>query len=117
MIHTCAQIENCRFCSLISKTFAHPIEKTFGRKWKKIYKHEVIIHMKGLRLQIIGGLVRRGWTIHDIDVVGNPDDVHIFVERLRKAGINNPVHYGSGLRKHSHFICLFDGLKVILQGQ
>lgn len=72
--------------------------------------------MRGLNLQIIGGLVRRGWTIHDIDVVGEPDDVRIFSERLRRAGINNPVHYGSKLRKHSHLVCLLDGLKVILQG-
>jgi hypothetical protein len=87
----------------------------FRRNWRKIYTHEVITHMRGLNLEIVGGLNYRGWTIHDIDVIGDVNDVPIFIERLEKAGIKNPVHLCDlKLHKHSHILCLVDGLKVIL---
>lgn len=85
------------------------------KKWKKITIGEVITHMRGLNLEIVGGLVNRGWTIHDIDVIGDPRDIPVFIERLEKARIKNPVHLcDKGIRKHSHFLCLMDGLKLIL---
>lgn len=71
--------------------------------------------MRDLNLEIVGGLNYRGWTVHDIDVIGNQKDVPILVERLEKAGIKNHVHLCDvKLHKHSHFLCLMDGLKVIL---
>ena len=71
--------------------------------------------MRDLNLEIVGGLNYRGWTVHDIDVIGDKKDIPALVERLEKARIKNPVHLcDSKFHKHSHFLCLIDGLKVIL---
>ncbi len=73
--------------------------------------------MRGLDLELVGGLRNRGWTIHDIDVVGNLKDVSELIKRVRKAGISNPVHFcDKGFRRHSHIECIKDGLEVLFLG-
>lgn len=73
--------------------------------------------MKGLDLELVGGLKTRGWTIHDIDVAGDIMDVPKFIERVEKEGIQNPVHFCDyGFKKHSHLLCIKDGLGVIFYG-
>lgn len=67
-----------------------------------------------LDLKIVGGLKKRGWTKNDIDVVGDKEDVRALAERLRRAGIKNPVHYCGQRRSHSHFQCIYYGLKLAL---
>lgn len=117
MIHTCHQINNCKFCTFISRSMGHPLMFVLHKKWNKLKKDQVFGHMRGLNLELVGGLVNRGWTIHDIDVVGNAKDVPTFVDRLERGGITNPVHLCDThlrFKSHSHFFCLLDGLKLIL---
>jgi len=49
--------------------------------------------MRNLDMELVGGLAKRGWTVHDIDVIGNPKDLTVFVQRLRDAKIKNPIHF------------------------
>ncbi len=55
-----------------------------GKQWPKIQIEKVKPSLEGLDLEIVGGLAGRGYTEHDIDVVGNYSDVAIFVKRLKK---------------------------------
>ncbi|HAJ44404.1 TPA: hypothetical protein DCX62_02070 [Candidatus Azambacteria bacterium] len=84
-----------------------------NRKWEKLYKKDLGWHIKDLNIEIVGGLNKRGWTVHDIDVVGNRNDVVIFNDRIRGALIKNPIHYCGSSINHSHLMCLFNGVKLI----
>ena len=116
-MHHCHLTGNCNFCKFFSRVFGHPLMFILGRRWTKIEEKEVINHMRGLHLELVGGLAKRGWTVHDIDIIGDSKDVPIFVERLRKARVTNPVHFcDKTIRRHSHIFCLWNGLMLILNG-
>jgi len=89
-----------------------------NKKWGRITEKEVILQKEDLNLEIIGGLKNRGWTVHDIDVIGDKRDVNTFAQRLKKAKINNPVHFCGGMNgKHSHISCLWNGFMLIIEGK
>jgi len=100
-----------------SKIFGHGLTKLLGMKWKKITLEEVLPYLKGLSLQIVGGLENRGYTEHDIDVIGEEKDVPILVKRLSEKSINNLVHYcGPQASEHSHWRALKNGFLVTFLG-
>ncbi len=73
--------------------------------------------MSGLHLTIVGGLIERGYTEHDVDVIGNEKDVPALVQRLAERNIHNLVHYcGSDPVKHSHLRALINGFLVTFLG-
>lgn len=84
-----------------------------GRRWNKIHKKDIEIYLAGLQLQFVGGLNKRGWTVRDIDVIGNHNDVAVFNQRVKNATIKNPVHYCGSDINHSHTSCLWNGIKLI----
>ena len=86
----------------------------FTRKTLVLSKKDV----EGLRLRVVGGLVSRGYTTNDIDVVGEREDIPALVSRLHADGIQEPIHYcGSEHEKHSHLRCAFYGIKMALTGK
>ena len=89
----------------------------FGREYSKLNLADAQEHMDGLDIEIVGGLARRGWTTHDIDVVGSRRDVQLLAERLRKHNIPNPVHYFGNRIKHSHLLGIWNGIKLVLTGK
>ena len=50
-------------------------------------KDEILPLMSGLDLELVGGLWERGWTLHDIDVVGDNKDLFELTKRLKKNNI------------------------------
>lgn len=87
------------------------------RNSNKIFFKDINKYAKGLNIKIVGGLSDRGYTYHDIDVVGDKKDVLIFVRRLNRDAISNPVHYCGGFDDHSHLKCTFYGLKLVFTGK
>lgn len=110
--------QRCLICEISSSILGKKAEMfLLHEKWKKIYLNQVDSYLKGLDLKIVGGLHNRGWTIHDVDIVGTNRDVPIFARRLTEAGIENPVHYcGRQSHRHilNHLLCLKNGAKLIL---
>jgi len=73
--------------------------------------------LKGLALTVVGGLNYRGYTEHDIDVIGKETDVPVLVKRLSAKGIKNLVHYcGPEFGEHSHWQALKNGFLVTFFG-
>ena len=87
------------------------------RKSKKIFLKDIKKYTKGINIKIIGGLSDRGYTPHDIDVVGDKKDLLIFIKRLKKNSISNPIHYSGGFKNHSHLKCIYYGLKLVFTGK
>jgi len=86
-------------------------------KWRKLKEEDIDEYLKGLDLELVGGLYNRGYTVHDVDICGTRRDVPTFAHRLSEAGIKNPVHYCGHLsHPHflNHFVCLKNGAKLIL---
>lgn len=112
------QNNNCRICAIIpvllGKHFFLPL---FGRGGTRLFQREVEPLLAGLHLALVGGLARRGWTIHDIDVVGEQEDVSVLAERALGAGITHPIHYCGRPNRHSHLECVFFGIKLALTGR
>lgn len=101
----------------MSRTFGHPLMFVLGKQWPKIYTENITPHLSDLDLELVGGLADRGWTIHDIDIIGNIKEVPKFIERIRKAKIKNPVHFcDMGYKKHSHLRVIVNGLKSLFMG-
>lgn len=89
----------------------------FGHRYSKLQLADIKRHLIGLDLEVVGGLRRRGWTINDIDVIGDKKDILTLVERLKKNGIQNPVHYCGKPFRHSHIFCAYYGIKLVLTGK
>lgn len=88
-----------------------------GKKWPRLEREQILPFVEGVDLELVGGLKERGWTIHDIDVVGDLRDVPKFVSQVRNAGIKNPVHFCDfGSKNHSHWLTIKDGLKALFIG-
>src|SRR4051812_47825341 len=109
---------DCRVCKAISmmlgKKFMMPL---LGHHYALCRIADVRKDMRGLDLQLVGGLPRRGWTTNDVDVVGNRADAPTLEARLRHDHIAEPVHYcGDGVR-HSHLKCAYFGVKMALTGK
>jgi len=109
-------MKRCRTCEIVSEICGKRLLYRIFYKNKRVTKDEILSHMKGLNLELVGGLHNRGWTVHDIDVVGGVRDVSILARRLQSDGISNPVHFCSPKGKHSHLTCLWKGLTLILKG-
>lgn len=86
-------------------------------KSNKIFIKDIEKYTKGLEIRIVGGLSDRGYTNHDIDVVGNKEHISLFVKRLRVNSVHNPVHYCGGFENHSHLKCTYYGLKLVFTGK
>ena len=100
-----------------SRLFGHGLTHLLGKRWDKITIEQVYPFFEGLDLKIIGGLSNRGYTNHDIDVVGIKRDVPILVERLAAKSIDNLVHYcGPVSEAHSHLEALINGFLVTFLG-
>ena len=117
MFKHCYHVADCKICSFGSKVFGHGLTKLLGKKWQRITIDQVEPCFVGLDLALVGGLERRGYTEHDIDVLGNEGDVSVLVERLRAKKINNLVHYCGPIQsRHSHFRALVNGFLVTFLG-
>ena len=103
----------CRLCKLLSRTVGRTLFWILGVQWPKLEATQVYPHLEGLELDLVGGLKTRGWTTHDVDVVGSAAAAVELTERLRKAGIRNPVHHCSNAGGHSHFACIRGGLSAL----
>ncbi len=99
---------------LLGKSYMMPL---LGHHYPVCRLADVQQEVQGLKIQIVGGLIQRGWTTNDIDVVGERKDIPKFSERLRTDGISQPVHYcGDGIH-HSHLKCAYHGVKMALAGK
>ena len=88
-----------------------------GHNYPKVSFEEVSAHVGDLHLEIVGGLAQRGWSVHDVDVIGQKADVPEFVSQLRARGVVHPVHYcGDGVH-HSHLRCALYGIKLAFTGR
>ena len=117
MFQHCYHASECGLCSFGSKVFGHGLTRLMGKKWSKITIEQVRPCIEGLGLRIVGGLVNRGYTEHDIDVIGQENDVSTLAKRLAARNINNLVHYcGPASSKHSHFRALVNGFLVTFLG-
>ncbi len=113
----CYQVAPCKWCMLGSKIFGHGLTKLLGKKWPRLTLPQVTPNLSGLDLQIVGGLVNRGFTEHDIDVIGQESDVKVLAKRLSEAGISNLLHYcGPKASSHSHWRALKNGFLVTFLG-
>jgi hypothetical protein len=106
----------CRFCKALSRTVGRLLYFVLRKKWEHLDAGQVRPHLRGLDLELVGGLKTRGWTVHDVDVIGSRSDVLQLVKRLRKAGVRNPVHFCNGYGKHSHVQCIAGGLAALFLG-
>ena len=88
-----------------------------GHEYQKLSFEKVKRHLKGLDIEVVGGLKGRGWTTHDIDVVGKREDIPIFAERLKADAIPHPVHYCRKQPYHSHLHCAWNGIKLAFTGK
>lgn len=117
MLQHCYHTPRCRLCAFGSKVFGHGLTYLLGKRWSKITIEQVYPHIEGLGLEIVGGLKNRGYTEHDIDVIGQEKDVSTLVKRLALNNINNLVHYcGSKASTHSHTKALINGFLVTFWG-
>jgi len=109
--------QDCKLCFFGSRLFGHGLTHLLGKRWNKITIGQVRASFDGLDLKIVGGLINRGYTNHDIDVVGYKKDVSILVQRLTSKNINNPVHYcGIASGEHHHLQALIYGFLVTFIG-
>ncbi len=108
----------CRTCKLISLLLGKKlILPLLGKHYPMCRLGEVQKDMKGLNLRIVGGLVNRGWTTNDVDVIGERSDVPKLASRLAADHILEPVHFcGDGIH-HSHLQCAYYGIKMTLTGK
>ncbi len=89
-----------------------------GRHYAVCRYADVKKNMHGLDLQVVGGLVNRGSTTNDVDVIGSRADIPILAHRLQSDGIEEPIHYCGGKdEKHSHLKCAYYGIKMVLTGK
>jgi hypothetical protein len=107
--------KGCLVCKFLSRTVGRLLYAFTRQRWDRLEASRVEPHLQKLSLHLVGGLATRGWTVHDIDVIGAKADVPRLVGRLRAAGIMHPVHYCGGA-SHSHVQCIREGLRVLLQG-
>lgn len=108
---------SCTWCAWGSKIFGHDLTKLLGKKWDKITIEEVAPCLEGLNLEIVGGLCYKGYTEHDVDVIGEEKDVPVLVKRLNEKNVNNLVHYcGPRAKGHSHWTALKNGFLVTFFG-
>lgn len=110
-------MKRCYTCEIISEALGKRLFERYFFKYNKIEKKEIDALLYDLNLRVVGGLLKKGWTVHDIDIVGSSEDVLKFVERLKKHQITNPVHFCGSDKNHSHFKCLWNGLKILLGGK
>jgi len=97
--------------------FGHGLTKLLGKKWQRITMDQVQPCTRGLNLIIVGGLEKRGYTEHDIDILGDEKDISVLVERLKAKKIYNLVHYcGVEKTRHSHLRALINGFLVTFLG-
>lgn len=110
-------VPSCKLCYFGSRVFGHGLTNLIGKKYNKITLEQVGPCLAGLNLTIVGGLNNRGYTEHDIDVVGDKKDIKEFIKRLSEINIDSLVHYcgPSGL-KHSHIVALVNGFQVTFLG-
>lgn len=108
----------CRTCKTISLLLGKKlILPLIGKHYPLCRLGDVQKDLRGLGLQVVGGLVNRGWTTNDVDVVGNRADVPELASRLAHDHIAEPVHFcGDGVR-HSHLKCAYYGVKMVLTGK
>ncbi len=108
---------SCKLCYFGSRVFGHGLTNLLGKKYKKITLDQIEPHLSGLNLFIVGGLKNRGYTEHDIDVVGDKKDIKEFIKRLAEINIDSLVHYcGPSQSKHSHMVALVNGFQVTFLG-
>ena len=108
---------SCLLCSIGSKVFGHGLTHLLGKKYNKVTLEQINPYLTNLNLIIVGGLKKRGHTEHDIDVVGNKQDVTTLIQRLTQNNIHSLVHYcGPSEHKHSHMTALINGFGVIFFG-
>lgn len=108
----------CKLCRFASRAMGGRIVMPIVcRKSKKIFLEDIQEYTRGLELKIVGGLSDKGYTRHDIDVVGNKKHLPLFIKRLKENSINNPIHYCGGFDTHSHLECIFYGLKLVFTGK
>lgn len=108
----------CKVCGAIPKYLGKRFfEPLFGREYDRLQADTVSPLLDGLDLVLVGGLVTRGYTYHDIDVLGAHGDCACLHERLRTNGVRNPVHYCGSYTKHSHIQCAWNGVKLVLTGK
>lgn len=109
------ECETCKTISrLLGKRYLMPL---LGHEYRKLSLAEIVPQTNDLHLEIVGGLAERGWTKHDIDVVGERSNIETFSRRMRAGGIPHPIHYcGDGIH-HSHLRCAFNGIKLALTGR
>lgn len=117
MYEHCHKISSCKLCRFGSKYIGHVVANLLGKKWSRLERCDVDPLLAGLDLQIVGGLYYRGYTEHDIDVVGSLKDVSVLARRLADNNISNLLYYcGTGSQKHSHFTALMFGLRGLFFG-
>ena len=112
-------MQGCKTCKVIShllgKKYMMPL---LGHHYALCHFADVKKDLRGLDLDVVGGLAERGWTTNDVDVIGNRRDIPTLSSRLRTDGIREPVHYcGSKEGRHSHLLCAFHGVKMALTGR
>lgn len=109
-------MKRCRACEITSELLGKRLLERIFLKNHRLTAEKVSELAKGLSIEIVGGLKSRGWTEHDIDLVGSARDIAIFSKRLKAHRIYNPIHIvGLPHHKHSHFLCLRNGLKLIVK--
>ena len=109
---------DCRVCEIIPKLFGKKIlMPLLGHRYKILLLNEVKKYVKNLDVKIVGGLIKRGWTMHDIDIRGNKKDIAVLAHRLKENNIPNPVHYCGEIDSHSHIECVYYGIKMALTGR
>ena len=117
MLKHCHHVADCKLCSFGSMVFGHGLTKLLGKKWQRITMDQVQPCTRGLNLIIVGGLEKRGYTEHDIDILGDEKDISVLVERLKAKKIYNLVHYcGVEKTRHSHLRALINGFLVTFLG-
>ena len=111
-------VKECRTCKTISKFFGKKyMMPLLGHHYPLCRLADVQKDMKGLDLELVGGLPKRGWTTNDVDVVGNRSDAPELEQRLRADNIQEPLHWcGDGIH-HSHVRCAYFGIKMALTGK
>ena len=111
---SCGVLEGgCRLCKALSRSIGRLLFWVLDAHWDRLEASQVRPHLAGLDLVLVGGLHSRGWTTHDVDVVGTPVAAAALAERLRAAGIHNPVHHCNTATGHSHFACIRGGLQAL----
>ena len=111
-------MEECRVCKIISVMLGkHIFLPILCSHNKKIYFKNIIEFTKNIDIKIVGGLKIRGYTNHDIDVIGKKSDIQEFQKRISENGIKNPIHYCGEADRHSHLKCAYYGIKLALTGK